>query len=255
MIRLLALAVLVHTPGISQTIYRHNAVWGRIALTDSITTRLRWELFIQHRRQNTPDAKLDALRAPLLTNYWAWLHYSLTPTIRLSVSPFGYFKNWTLIAQPSDMYRPAIQELRWSARLDQEHKLAWLTLLNRYGVEYRWRNLARNNVFVANWRIRYMLRLEKPIRVAWLKRPVSVVVSEELFVQFGRAVRGNPSVFDQNRLYGGFNVGISPTIKASLGYIYGVQQRSSGNEFDHSNIVWTVVTFDNVLSRFRKKSQ
>ena len=243
----------LHRQAISQTIYHHNAIWGRIALTDTISTRLRWELFIQHRRQNTPDAELNALRLPLLTSYWAWLYYSLTSTTRLSVSPFGYFKNWTLIARPSDVYRPPIQEFRWSVRLNQEQKLAWLTLLNRYGIEYRWRDLTRTNTFVPNWRFRYMLRLEKPIRAAWLKRPVSVVVSDELFVQFGRAVRANPNVFDQNRLFGGFNVGISPNVRVNLGYIYGIQQRSSGTEFDHSNILWTVVTFDNVLSQFKKK--
>lgn len=247
------LVVLTHTWGVAQTTYHHNTIWGRIAFTDSITTRLRWELFLQHRRQNTTDDELNALRAPLLTSYWFWLHYSLTPTTRLSVSPFGYFKNWTLIAQPPDAARPAIREFRWSARLDQEQRFARLTLLNRYGLEYRWRDLARNSTFVPNWRVRYMLRLEKPIRAAWLKRPLSAVISDELFVQFGRAVRGNPNVFDQNRLYGGFNVGISPSVRGSLGYIYGIQQRSSGREFDYSNIIWTVLTFDNVLSQFKKK--
>ena len=247
------LVILIHTGGVTQTIYDHNTIWGRIALTDSLTTRLRWELFIQHQRQNTTDDELNALRAPLLTSYRFWLHYSLSPTTRLSVSPFGYFKSWTLIAQPPDAARPAIREFRWSAQLDQEQRFARLTLLNHYGVDYRWRDLARSNTFVPNRRMRYMLRLEKPIRAAWLKRPVSVVISDEVFVQFGRAVRSNPNVFDQNRLFGGFNVGLSPNVRASLGYIYGIQQRSSGTEFDQSNIVWTVLTFDNVLSQFKKK--
>jgi hypothetical protein len=61
-------------------------------------------------------------------------------------------------------------------------------------------------------------------------------------------------VFDQNRLYAGFNLGLSRNVRASLGYIHGIQQRSSGREFDYSNILWTVVTFDNVLSQFKKKS-
>ncbi len=98
-----------------------------------------------------------------------------------------------------------------------------------------------------------MLRLEKPIRALWIKRPFSFVVNDEIFIQFGRAVRGNPNVFDQNRLYAGFNVGVTKNIKASLGYIYGIQERNSGKEFDYSNILWGVLTFDNVISQFKKR--
>ncbi|HLL95391.1 MAG TPA: DUF2490 domain-containing protein, partial [Spirosoma sp.] len=166
----------------------------------------------------------------------------------------GYFKHWPLIARQLDIDKGSSREFRWAARLDQEQKLAGFTLLNRYGMEYRFRDLSNTNVFLPNWRVRYMVRLDKPIRIAWLKQPFSLVVSDELFVQFGRAVRSNPNVFDQNRLYAGFNLGLARNVRASLGYIYGIQQRSSGREFDYLNILWTVVTFDNVLSQFKKKS-
>lgn len=251
---LCAFVALTISQGLAQSQYHHNVLWGRIALTDTVTAKLRWELFIQHRRQNTPDHEADILKAPLFTNYWTWLIYTLSPTTRLAVSPFGYFKHWPLIVQPADIDKAANQELRWSARLDQEQKLAWLTLLNRYSLEYRWRDLSNTHVFVPNWRVRYLLRLDKPLRLAWLKQPVSVVVSDELFVQFGRAVRANPNVFDQNRLFAGINIGLSRNVKASLGYMYVIQERSSGREFDHSNVLWTVLTFDNVLSQFKKRS-
>ena len=97
-----------------------------------------------------------------------------------------------------------------------------------------------------------MLRLEIPLKIAGPKRSITLVVNDELFVQFGRAVRSNPNVFDQNRFYAGFNVGISRNLKASLGYIYGVQQRISGKEFDRSNFLWGVLMIDNVVSRFKK---
>lgn len=245
--------LLTFNRGFAQRIYHHNISWGRLTLTDTITSKLRWELYIQHRRQNGPDNELDVFKVPQFTSYWAWLNYTLTPTTRLGVSPFGYFKSWLLIAQPSDLDKDGVRELRWSIRLDQEQKLAWFNLINRYGLEYRWRDLSQTNVFVPNWRARYMLRLEKPMKIAWLKRPITLVVNDELFVQFGRAVRGNPNVFDQNRFYAGFNVGLSRSIKASLGYMYGIQQRISGKEFDRSNFLWGVLTIDNALSRFKKK--
>jgi hypothetical protein len=235
------------TAGVAQTNFYHNIVWGRLVLTDTINARLRWELMIQHRRQNVPDNEADVFRAPQFSSYAPWLHYTLSPTLKFSVSPIGYFENWTLLSQPADLAKVSTRELRVVARLDQEQKLGWLNLMNRYTLERRWRDAANTNVFQPNWRVRYMLRLEKPIRAAWLKRPLSVVLSDELMVQFGYAVRGNPNVFDQNRLYGGVNVGLSRSVKASLGYLWTIQERPSGKEFDY------VLTFDNVLSQFKKK--
>ena len=156
--------------------------------------------------------------------------------------------------QPWEAERPAIRELRWALRVDQEQRFANLTYTNRYGIEYRWRDQKNDGVYLPNWRLRYQLRLEKPIRASWIKKPLSLVVTDEIFIQFGRAVKANPNVFDQNRLYGGFNYGLTPNIKTSLGYIYQIQQRNSGKEFDHANVLWGVLTFDNLFSQFRKRS-
>lgn len=239
---------------VAQRHYRHNVTWGRLVLSDTVHAKLKWELYIQHRRQNTEQTNFDVFNEPQFTSYWAWLHYTLSPTTKLSVSPFGYFKSWLLIAQPADSQKQGIKELRWSARIDQEQKLKWFTLANRYGLEYRWRDLANNGVYLPNWRIRYMLRFEKPLKIGRLKNPVSLVVNDEIFIQFGRAVRTNPNIFDQNRIYAGFNYGITKNIKFSLGYIYGIQERNSGDEFDFSNILWGVLTFDNLFSQWKKRT-
>lgn len=74
----------------AQQNYFHKIVWGRLALNDTINSKLRWEMFIQHRRQNALDSELDVLRSPQFTSYWAWLNYSLSPRTKLSISPFGY---------------------------------------------------------------------------------------------------------------------------------------------------------------------
>ncbi len=250
---LCSITLLSTTASIGQTNYHHNVPWGRLVLTDTINARLRWEMIVQHRWQNTPDSDLDAFRAPQVTAYWPWLHYTATPTTKISVTPMAYFETWPLIGSPADLTKARVREFRSSIRLDQEQKLGWLNLMNRYSVEPRWRDLDHDNVFKFNWRLRYMLRLEKPIRASWLKRPFALVVSDEVFVQFGPAVRGNPNVFDQNRIYVGFNTGVTRHIKASLGYLHWIQERPSGKEFDYSNVLWGVLTFDNLLSQFRKK--
>lgn len=97
-----------------------------------------------------------------------------------------------------------------------------------------------------------MLRLEKPLKASWIKKPLSVVAYEEVFIQFGKAVRQNLNVFDQNQLYLGINHSFNKNIRANLGYIWGIQQRNSGNEIDFSNILWGVLTIDNVFSQFKK---
>ncbi|MFN8354399.1 MAG: DUF2490 domain-containing protein [Spirosomataceae bacterium] len=235
----------------AQTNYHHNIVWGRLVLTDTINKKLRYELFLQHRRQNTQQTDFDVFEANQFTSYWLWLHYTLSPSVKLSVSPIGYFKSWILITQPTDLEKEEVPEWRTSARVDYETRGKFLNVMNRYGLEYRQRDLLNNGVFQPNWRVRYMIRFEKPIKAPWLKKNLSVVLNDEIFIQFGKAVRGNPNIFDQNRLYGGFNYGFSKHLKGSLGYIWGIQQRISGKEIDYSNMIWGILTVDNLSALFK----
>ncbi len=237
----------------AQKSYHHNLSWGRLVLTDTIHKRLRWELYLQHRRQNVEQSDFDIFEASQFTSYWGWLHYTVSPTTKFSFSPLGYFKSWILVAKPADIEKPEITEWRISARVDNEVKGKYFNLINRYGLEYRQRDLLNNGVFQPNWRVRYMLRFEKTLKPSWLPKPITLVVNDEIFIQFGKAVRGNPNIFDQNRVYVGFNYPITKNIKTSLGYIWGIQERPSGTETDYSNIIWGVLTFDNLFSQFKKK--
>ncbi len=237
----------------AQKNYYHNLSWGRLVLTDTINKKLRWELYLQHRRQNVEKGSLDVFDADQFTSYWLWFHYNIAPNTKLSVSPLGYFKSWILVNDPKDIDKPEVSEWRFSARIDQEHKGRYFTLINRYGLEYRNRDLLNNGDFQPNWRVRYMLRFEKTLKPSWLPKPITLVANDEIFIQFGKAVRGNPNIFDQNRVYVGFNYPITKNIKTSLGYIWGIQERPSGTEIDYSNIIWGVLTFDNLFSQFKKK--
>lgn len=237
----------------AQSHYYHNVVWGRLALTDTINKRIRWELYLQDRQQNTETGNLNAFAAPQFISVWPWLNYSINSNLRLGVSPLGYFKSWLLIADPSEIGRLPVKELRVALRLDQEQRFSHLIYTNRYSIERRWRDLANNNVYLPNWRLRYQTRLEFPLRAAWLHHPFSLVASDEVFIQFGRAVRSNPNVFDQNRIYGGFTYGASRQVKLSLGYLYQIQQRNSGKEFDHVNMLFGVLTLDNLSQLFHRK--
>ena len=245
--------VIISSGAKAQHVNHHNVVWGRLALGDTINKRIRWEFYLQDRHQNTKDGSFNAFKAPQFKSYWLWFTYAFNPSLRLSISPFGFMKSWTLISYPNEVDRPEVNEFRWAVRLDQDQKFKRIVYGNRYSVEYRKRDLANNGEYLPNWRIRYQARIEKPLKFRGLNRPLSLVFSDEVMLQFGYAVRNNPNVFDQNRLYGGFTYGVAKNVKFSLGYIYQIQQRSSGKEFDQANILWGILAFDNVFSQFKKK--
>jgi hypothetical protein len=101
-----------------------------------------------------------------------------------------------------------------------------------------------------------MARFEKPIRADWLNgKSLSVIAYDEIMVQFGKAVKDSPSVFDQNRIYAGFSYSLFKNIKITPGYLFTIQQRPSGDVFDYVNTYWVVLTFDNLISQFKRAPQ
>ena len=239
----------------SHTTYSHNVFWGRIILGDNITPKLRTELWIQKRTQDT-ESGTSVFEAPQFDSYWLWFSYNLTPSLKLALSPFGYFESYLLYAQPSDLERPPIKEFRYTLRLEHEQKGKFLNYSNRYSFEYRTRDFSNTSNYEPNWRIRYMARFEKPIRADWLKgKSLSIIAYDEIMIQFGKAVKDSPSVFDQNRIYAGFSYSLFKNIKITPGYLFTIQQRPSGEVFDYINTYWVVLTFDNLISQFRRAPQ
>ena len=241
--------------GYSQTVYHHNVFWGRIALADKITDRLKTELWLQHRSQSA-DESSNMFQAPQFNSYWLWFNYQVSDHLKVGLSPFGYFETYTLYTKPSDLERPPVKEFRYTVRLEHEQKFRFFNYSNRYSIEYRTRDFTNTGNYQPNWRFRYMARLEKPIKASWLKgKSLSLIVYDEFMLQFGKAVRQNPNVFDQNRLYAGFSYGFTKNIKITPAYMFVIQQRNSGNEFDYVNTLFVVLTFDNLISQFRKQEQ
>jgi len=250
---LLFFAILILAPVsmLAQRAYHtHNVFWGRIVLADNITPKLSTELWIQKRTQDT-ESGTSIFEAPQYDSYWLWFNYRFTPHLKIALSPFGYFKNYVLYVQPGDLDRPAIKEFRYTFRLEHEQKGKFLNYSNRYSVEYRTRDWTNTGHYEPNWRIRYMARLEKPIRAEWLKnKSLSIIAYDELMVQFGKAVSQSPSIFDQNRIYAGFSYSLVKNIKVAPGYLFVIQQRPAGDVVDFVNTFWVVLTFDNLVSQF-----
>lgn len=238
-----------------QDTYHHGVFWGRLILADSISGKLKWELYLQNRTQNIPEES-DIFATPHFRSAWFWINYNLAKNLKLSVSPIGYFESYPFLSKPADVNLPGIKEFRWTLRLEQESKFKIFNFSNRYSLEYRRRDLNNDEVYLPNWRIRYMAKLEKPVKGILSKdKPVSFYVSDEIFIQFGKAVRNNPNVFDQNRIAAGFSYEVLRNIKVTISYLNIIQERNSGRDFDDAHTVWVVLLFDNVFSQFRRSKQ
>jgi len=251
-LRLLLLLMLIipGRPAISQVTRHHGVFWGRLVLADKLTEKLKWELYLQKRTQNIPGEK-SIFGASHFSSVWFWLNYSVSKNLRLSVSPFGYFDSYAFLTEPGDVDIPGVKEFRWTARLEQEQKFRIFKFSNRYGVEYRRRDLLHNSDYQPNWRIRYMAKLEKSVPGILKNKPVSFFLTDEVFIQFGKAVRQYPNVFDQNRISAGFSVDLLRNIKISASYLNIIQERLNGRDFDDAHSLWVVLTLDNLFSQFR----
>jgi hypothetical protein len=250
---LLILGLFFSLRATGQTYYSHDLFWYRIVLADTINKKIKWEVHLQNRTQDAGEGS-NFFSAPQLSTIWTWVNFTLTDNIKLGFTPFSYFNSHVLYTKPTDLDQPAIKEYRWVVRVDHEQKGRFVNLINRVNLEYRLRDFYDDGNYVPNYRGRFMFRLEKHIRLPFAPRPVTLIAYDEVMLQFGEAVKGNPNVFDQNRVYGGVSYPVYPNVKLNVGYIYGIQQRISGEEFDRINTLWVILTFDNLFSQFRKKN-
>ena len=249
---LLICITVVYTSIYAQKQHSHGVFWGRLILADTITSKLKWELYLQKRTQSVGTGNI--FEAPHFISLWPWLNYKLTPNTKVSLSPIAYFDSHVFYDSPEDVKPEGVKEYRVSARLENEQKLKFFNYSNRYSLEYRMRDLAYNGDYQPNWRARYQIRLEKPLPGVLSKdKPLSVFVSEEVFIQFGKAVKNNPNIFDQNRISLGAGYEVFKNVKLSASYLNIIQQRISGKDIDNAHALWVVLAFENLFSQFKKK--
>jgi hypothetical protein len=234
--------------------YHHNIFSMRLSFADTINKRTKVEFHLQKRTQSTAYHHGNPFKSNQINSFWFFLHFNVGKASQISLSPFAYYENFSLNVKPNDEDLPPVKEYRVTARYTNEQRWRVVDFINRFTVEYRLRDLRREGIYKSNFRMRYMAKLEKAVyQIMSAKRRVAFELSDEVFIQFGNAVRNYHSVFDQNRLYFGFNYEVFRNCKTSLGYSYGFQERASGNEFDKINMLWTGVTFENLFTQFKHR--
>jgi hypothetical protein len=207
------------------------------------TTRLsnHWGFIADaHMRRNNflADPSFYFLRGAV--NYW------ITDNITLAA---GYGKMW--LAPTTVGWKNFAKEDRLYIQLQSISKIGKIGILQRLRNENRWQQKMLNDSFTGNYkitdRIRYLLSIMIPVFKN--KKYPSLVVSDELAIQFGKEVVYN--TFEQNRLFFGIRQNISKTLSYDLGYMQVMQQKSTGYQYDKNN---TFRLFFYFMPDLRKRS-
>ncbi len=207
------------------------------------TTRLsnHWGFIADaHMRRNNfiADPSFYFLRGAV--NYW------ITDNVTIAT---GYGKMW--LAPTTAGWKSFAKEDRLYFQIQSIRKLGKILLLQRLRNENRWQQKMVNDSFSGNYkitdRVRYLLSATIPVFKN--KKYPSLVVSDELAIQFGKEVVYN--TFEQNRLFLGIRQNISKALSYDLGYMQVMQQKSTGYQYDKNNTFRLYFYF---MPDLRKKS-
>jgi hypothetical protein len=137
---------------------------------------------------------------------------------------------------------------QWSAILNE----GIVKVLHRIRTEQRWKDVIVNDQKTGDkqfsFRLRYLASFDA--KIFQNKKLPSVVLSDEVLVQFGKNIGIN--TFDQNRLFMGIKLSINSNLNVDLGYMKILQQKSTPYKYDSYNVfrVFFYYTPD-----FRKKGE
>lgn len=132
------------------------------------------------------------------------LGYDLTPRLTLWAG-YAWIDTDPIRGRSTGEHRPW-QQLTWSAA----QPLAGFAFSTRSRLEQR---LVEDSSD-AGWRLRQLFRGQHPLRGPW-----SLVLQDEVFVNFNDTDAGAARGFDQNRMFAGFAYQFAPTARAEIGYL------------------------------------
>lgn len=147
----------------------------------------------------------------------------------------GYAHLW--VAPINSDWNTFADENRIYQQVQVNTKSGKVNIVNRVRNEQRWQEIIINdqgsgkNKF--SNRVRYLISATIPIFKK--KTAPSLVVSDELLIQFGKDIVYN--TFDQNRFFIGIKQAINPKLSFDFGYMNVYQQKSSGYQYDMDHIL------------------
>lgn len=142
----------------------------------------------------------------------------------------GYAHMWLAPKNPS--WSTFSDENRIYQQVQMNTKSGNVSIVNRLRNEQRWQEIIINDVETGenrfSNRVRYLLSATIPVFKN--KKAPSLVLSDELLVQFGQDIVYN--TFDQNRFFVGIKQAINPKLSFDFGYMNVYQQKATGYQYD-----------------------
>ncbi len=207
----------------TKTINHQSQSWFSINSTIKVKGRLGFLADVHIRRNNfLADPSFYFVRGAI--NYWH------TPNLTFAV---GYGHMW--VAPSTQGYKRFSNENRIYQQVQYTSKIGSVNVSQRLRNEQRWQEIivqdksTHTNKFTD--RVRYQLSFSIP-----LGKDIHVpafTIADEIDLQFGKEVVYN--TFDQNRVFVGLKQTITPTLSFDIGYMYVMQQKPSGYQYDEND--------------------
>lgn len=136
---------------------QHVSLWTRGTLQLPVNERWSTDAEVQLRRQNGLN-NYNPMQEHSLYSYRHWVYYRLNEGVRFAVSPFAYYKAYSMIQEPADYGKKPASEYRLTAAVDLQHNITGsLYIIDRSAIEGRMFN---DNTDVLRVRNRLGLRYD-----------------------------------------------------------------------------------------------
>lgn len=204
-----------------KTIYNHETLWTKVDINDfDVENRWGWGVDGIVRRKNEFGRGFIA-DEPLRESIRPWLHYQVTPTARLSISPLGLMHTTEYVGKAEDLLRPSTRELRTTMQFFHHHKELGGKLMFtwRYRYELRWQERPDEDSYRYANRLRLMFRTRYALNSSdiYTDGTYYLMAQNEIGINMGRQVTNN--VFNQNRLYLGLGRRVLNSARVELRYV------------------------------------
>lgn len=142
----------------------------------------------------------------------------------------GYAHMW--LAPKLSEWNTFSDENRIYQQVQMNTKFGNVSLIHRLRNEQRWQEIIVNDIESGknkfSNRVRYLISSTIPIFKK--KTAPSLVISDELLIQFGKEIVYN--TFDQNRFFVGIKQSVNPNLSFDFGYMNVYQQKANGYQYD-----------------------
>ena len=166
------------------------------------------------------------------------LNYQLNPKMQLRLG-YAWIETSSYGDIPISSFGKDFTEHRSFQAITLTDKISILDISHRFMLEQRWvgkysqANLSHEDAFPLLHRLRYMVRLQVPLKGNAIKNKTPyVAMYDEIFIGFGKNV--NENIFDQNRF--GFLLGykFNDVVRLEAGYLN--QMLQLGREVNGRNV-------------------